>query len=298
MDYPETSQEWDSYDGVIIPGSFSTAYETHIKWIRHLLMAIQNEIHQKQRKTLGVCFGHQCFAHSFGMVENDQVGDVERDASIESGKLQGSAVRRESGLASKCSVGPIAGRRSFKVTADGEFLLRRGSSKRVERDTQGETSPKEYLELLYTRGDMVRSLPPEGIALCGEGDLPYEACAYFASEENASEFQNQVKQQQMQSPTNLTALGQTAAPADHALDNDSIVLPYAITFQAHPEYMTPRGLKTNYVNTVNAMKGCGFISHETCQEACEDASLHHDCLSSDSLDAVVSAGVILGWFKR
>lgn len=45
MDYPQTSKEWDSYDGIIIPGSLSAAYDTHIEWIQYLMTMIQTEIH-------------------------------------------------------------------------------------------------------------------------------------------------------------------------------------------------------------------------------------------------------------
>jgi len=65
MDYPQSDDEWDGYDGIIIPGSLSAAYDTHIGWIRRLLNVIRTEIHDKRRKTMGVCFGHQCLAHSF-----------------------------------------------------------------------------------------------------------------------------------------------------------------------------------------------------------------------------------------
>ena len=65
MDYPQSDAEWDGYDGIIIPGSLSAAYDAHVGWIRRLLNVIRTEIHDKRRKTMGVCFGHQCFAHSF-----------------------------------------------------------------------------------------------------------------------------------------------------------------------------------------------------------------------------------------
>ena len=62
--YPTTEQEWNSYQGILLPGSFSSAYD-EIPWIIHLKHVIQTEIHPKGRKTLAVCFGHQVFAHSF-----------------------------------------------------------------------------------------------------------------------------------------------------------------------------------------------------------------------------------------
>ncbi len=60
----EYPTDWDAYGGFIIPGSFSSAYDT-APWIETLKTTIQNEIVAKQRKTLAVCFGHQVLAHSF-----------------------------------------------------------------------------------------------------------------------------------------------------------------------------------------------------------------------------------------
>lgn len=63
-EYPVSPQEWDSYDGVLLPGSFSAAYDTE-PWIETLKQVIQYEIVAKQRPSFGVCFGHQIMAHSF-----------------------------------------------------------------------------------------------------------------------------------------------------------------------------------------------------------------------------------------
>ena len=52
QEYPSTVQEWDSYDGIILPGSFSAAYDDE-PWIRTLCEVIQTEIVAKRRKTLG-----------------------------------------------------------------------------------------------------------------------------------------------------------------------------------------------------------------------------------------------------
>ena len=136
---------------------------------------------------------------------------------------------------------------------------------------------------------MVQSIPSVGVSLCGDDMLPFEACAYFASEEEVLQFQHFVKQQRHLVP---------AATSLEMFDGSSdVIQPYAITYQGHPEYMTPTGRKKIYVNTVKAMEERGAISRETCQEALEDAVMYYETLSSDCLDAIVSAGVILGWFK-
>mmetsp|Transcript_37456 Transcript_37456/g.79009 ORF Transcript_37456/g.79009 Transcript_37456/m.79009 type:complete len:400 (+) Transcript_37456:47-1246(+) len=294
LDYPRASEEWDSYDGVIIPGSFSTAYETHIEWIHRLQEVIQQEIHGKRRKALGVCFGHQCFAHSFGLRSS-----VQSDHQVfnESGTWQQSkSIVSKGGLASKCTVGPIAGRKSFQLTDGGKILLGSAASSRPKKNSHEKSNIaqplKDCLELLYTRGDMVQSLPSVGISLCGNEKLPNEACAYFASETDVMQFQNDA----MKQCSNLSPLGEASTSWGQVLDKT--VLPYAITFQAHPEYVTQTGRKVNYVNTVKAMEEHGIISEETAKVACEDAIVYYNALSGDSLDAIVSVGVILGWFRQ
>ena len=245
MDYPKTPQEWDGYDGIIIPGSFSAAYDTHVEWIRCLLKVIQKDIHDKQRKALGVCFGHQVFAHSFGFACDGHEGTDGQISSNDNGEndQQQSTSLHEGGRATKCSGGPIVGRKSFKLTAEGKFLLR--GSPYVRRDQTGDQlsqpASKDCLDMLYTRGDMVKSLPSVAVALCGNGDFPNEVCAYFATKEDALQFRKSVDQgHHFDSPASGTYV--TSAKQFPGC-NDDMSLPYAITFQAHPEYMSPHGVQ-------------------------------------------------------
>ena len=280
-DYPQSQQEWDSYHGIIIPGSLSAAYEVHIDWIHYLQTIIQTEIHSKQRKTLGVCFGHQCFANSFGLSNNNN--DSNREEKVVN--CTGYENKRR-GSASKCTIGHMAGMKAFKLTEEGKYLLGSPCAKfkctSPRLDSSCTTNTKEDIQMLYTRGDMVESLPAVGVSLCGNGDtLQNEACAYFSSEEDVKQFQEQMKQ---------------GHPSQKCLTDDLVVLPYAITFQAHPEYMSLTGYKVNYVNTVEAMEGRGFITHEVSTKAIDDANLNYETLSNDSLDAARLAAEILGWF--
>jgi GMP synthase-like glutamine amidotransferase len=91
LDYPASVEEWDSYDGVLLPGSFSAAYDDAV-WIEKLRQVIVNEVYG--RPTLGICFGHQVFAHSF-----------------------------PDGEAVKCPAGSQAGRKSFPLTKEGSSLF-------------------------------------------------------------------------------------------------------------------------------------------------------------------------------
>ena len=63
-EYPANEAEWDSYDGVLLPGSFSSAYDPD-PWILELQRVLQEHVVAKRRKTLGICFGHQVLAQSF-----------------------------------------------------------------------------------------------------------------------------------------------------------------------------------------------------------------------------------------
>ena len=271
-DYPTTQEEWNSYNGIIIPGSLSAAYDTHIEWIHKLQSIIQTEIVAKQRKCLGVCFGHQCFAHSFELMNGKEDSDISTNDS-------GSKQQRR-GSASKCTIGNLAGRKSFKLTKEGKFLL--GSSSTI--------SNKDCIDMLFTRGDMVESLPSVAVSLCGTDDsrtLPNEACAYFASQEEVYKFQHQIEQKDEKK---LSVVDKSNSRSSE------VALPYAITFQAHPEYMTSTGYNTNYVNTVKAMKDRGSITAEQEEDAIDDAKLKYEVLERDCLDAIVSTAVILRWF--
>ena len=133
-DYPTTQEDWDSYNGIIIPGSLSAAYDTHIEWIYKLQTIILLQSKENVWE-----FAYQCFAHSFELIEK---------SSDTSNHSSGSKHQRR-GSASKCTIGNIAGRRSFKLTNEGKFLL----------GTSGGSSNKDCIDMLFTRGDMVESLP-------------------------------------------------------------------------------------------------------------------------------------------
>lgn len=238
-DYPASKEEWDSYDGCIIPGSLSSAYDTHINWIKRLHDVIRDEIHANRRKTLAVCFGHQSFAHALGEMV---------DPSNE-----------RNGEACMCPSGKKAGRKSFNVTPVGKLIF-------------GSDLP--CLEMLYTHGDMVNSLPRTGLCLGGNEDVPIQSAAYFASEECALKYKENASEGK----------------------NDTSTIPYALTFQSHPEFISTDGFNVNFVNIVEAMEKLKHIDAATAQEACADAKQTFDRVKLHSLDATMAVAMILGWF--
>mmetsp|Transcript_6085 Transcript_6085/g.12522 ORF Transcript_6085/g.12522 Transcript_6085/m.12522 type:complete len:325 (-) Transcript_6085:66-1040(-) len=130
------------FDGVILPGSFSSAYQTDQKWILELRDYIQDVLVEKSVPTLGVCFGHQLYAHSF-----------------------------KDGNATKCPSGPQAGRKTTHLTSAGRSFL----------NVTGEGTSNDSLDLFYTHGDMVERLPSTGISLGGNDHVPIQAAIYFSS---------------------------------------------------------------------------------------------------------------------
>jgi GMP synthase-like glutamine amidotransferase len=140
-------------DGIILPGSFNAAYDSE-PWILELAKIIQEELVAKQRPTLGVCFGHQLYAHSF-----------------------------EAGGAIKCPAGPQAGRKVSELTSHGKRWLNTTNSTGTTKDSSTDDSTDENsgLELFYSHGDMVEKLPPQGISLGGTKEVPVQAAIYFSA---------------------------------------------------------------------------------------------------------------------
>lgn len=209
-----------AYDGIILPGSFNSAYETE-PWILNLSKIIQEEIVAKELPTLGVCFGHQLFAHSF-----------------------------EDGSAVKCPSGPQVGRKVSILAPDGKDWL-----PNLKGDDDG-------LQLFYTHGDMVESLPPQGRVLGGTDAVPIQAAIYFSK-----------RQQDEQKP-------------------------FAITFQAHPEYASSRelGLDRTLHQIMVAMHERQDISDEELQRAKADAVAEFETVRKHSIGSMITVGRLLGWF--
>lgn len=231
QDYPANDEEWDSYDGVLLPGSFSSACDKD-DWIELLKQVIQVEIHKKGRKALGVCFGHQVYSHSF-----------------------------HGGLAAPCPAGTQAGRRSCIPTKECIAMLK---------------PEDDAIDLLYTHGDMVQSLPMCAVPLFGNEKVQIQAAAYFSTEHEASEYRS----------------GCTSSAQDvHTLPE-----PYAFTFQAHPEYTSDLGFNRTFRDVALALDKRGDVPSSQIEMARIDANENFGLLERFSVGIIVSVGRTLGWF--
>jgi GMP synthase-like glutamine amidotransferase len=157
QEYPQDDAEWNSYDGILIPGSFSAAYDTQQPWIARLLDVIQQEIVTAQRPTLAICFGHQVMAHSF--------------RPNGSGNNGGRAIPTPSG--------PRAGRYAMPLTVAGTKLW-----------LQGNNVDTSCTHMYFTHGDMVEQLPQTAVTLGGTDQIPVQAAAYFAAPHDVEVWSN------------------------------------------------------------------------------------------------------------
>lgn len=166
--FPTTSDVEDS-DGVILPGSYNSAYEVGVQWIDRLKELIQTQLVSKAKPALGVCFGHQIYAQSF-------------ESSSSPHGSGGSAV--------KCPAGAQAGRKSLQLTKAGRHFFSSSSS---TEDVDG-----DKLDLYYSHGDMVQQLPPQAVSLGGNDKVPIQAAVYYDGHNPPLQQPGQDEHQQLQ----------------------------------------------------------------------------------------------------
>lgn len=217
QDYPDN---WDLYDGIVIPGSFSAAYDSN-SWILKLRDFIQKEVVGKQIPTLGICFGHQVLAHSFA-----------------------------TGLA----ISTPSGARGGRYTMETQHSW---------------TSDASHPNLYFTHGDMVAKLPETAVCLGGDDLIPIQAAAYFTTVAEKEAWMNEGTIKETQ--------------------------PFAVTFQAHPEYATSmeRGVERTLCGCLRAQASRGAIANE--DEAIKDSKETFENVRIDSVRLMSTVMTMLGW---
>jgi len=275
LDQFPTEVDLRNCDGVILPGSFSSAYDEEKPWILALKDWIQNKLVAREIPTLGVCFGHQLYAQSFFGSSKDS-----GDNNCNKGLIGGGG-----GTAVKCPAGPQAGRKTTKLTLAGRAFLtaacRNGKNgENLQRNNDNANNKNiTSLDLFYTHGDMVESLPSQGVSLGGNDKVPIQAALYFSTP--------------VVDPDDAVdiILGKRGT-----LSGPKVI---AVTFQAHPEFAAlgkeTKG-NTTLHSTIRMMKDNGRLSEQDYRTAEVDAALSYMRVREQSLDAIISAGRLLGWF--
>ena len=306
-----TEKDLNSTDGVILPGSFSSANDEKKSWIVMLKDWIQTVLVAREIPTFGVCFGHQLYAHSFN---NKQFGGDGRG---------GSAVT--------CPAGPQAGRRTTQLTIAGRafwaasrkmkinhhgnitrerniFNNRNNSSSSIDKDDVPELFQEPTittLDLFYTHGDMVESLPSRGVNLGGNDKVPIHAAVYFSTPLVDTEDILDVMLARDKDEDDTQTNGINSS-------NPRVI---AVTFQAHPEFASllssssspKKGEKEmiifsskgniTYRNILQLMKDNGDISEQDYQNAEKDSIIDYDRIREQSVGTMISAGRLLNWFS-
>lgn len=267
MEYPD-DDGWDCYDGIIVPGSFSAAYDTD-PWIEKLKQFIQTEIVANQRKTLGICFGHQVLAHSFSTTSDTTCSNNDNDC-IKSNEFRGRAVATPSG--------PRAGRFHMPLTSAGGALLLSKSIAPNDNNSDsiaGSDSNNNTVQLYFTHGDMVEQIPNVAVILGGDQTVPIQAVAYFATSQEADQYR------------------------DHHMDTNTeplLPLPYAVTMQAHPEYSTSieMGIHRTLFQCMDAMERRQRPDSDI--RSRDDAIQSFHRVQNDSIAIMARIGRLFGWF--
>eukprot|EP00527_Entomoneis_sp_CCMP2396_P000872 CAMPEP_0198140790 /NCGR_PEP_ID=MMETSP1443-20131203/3888_1 /TAXON_ID=186043 /ORGANISM="Entomoneis sp., Strain CCMP2396" /LENGTH=344 /DNA_ID=CAMNT_0043803319 /DNA_START=492 /DNA_END=1526 /DNA_ORIENTATION=- len=131
---------------------------------------------------------------------------------------------------------------------------------------------KPLFDFYATHGDHVEQLPPTAVSLGGDDDVPIQAAVYYATVKQAQQAHNHPH---LGTPT-----------------------PFAVTFQSHLEYATSRdfGLHRTLETLMDQMENRGDITLGHKLAAQHDAREKYPQVERDSIEAMVMAGRVLGWF--
>jgi GMP synthase-like glutamine amidotransferase len=267
LDYPTSDEEWDSFDGIILPGSFNSAYDS-LEWIQYLKeQVILKRIHPYQRKTLGICFGHQIMAHAFypdGLATPCKAGS-QMGCKVMYGMSSSSNITTTSNKTTAWNL----------LVPDSDRTTACTCSKRTKRECH----------LYYTHGDMVAKLPPCAIPLACTSNVDIVAAAFFGSPEDAMQYQEKGIGTESESVPSI----------------NPIKLPYAITLQAHPEFFDSDGLAKHFRLCIKSMMypQKSVLSEQeqaSCDSIFHGALIHKDEVWNDTMDLMIRVGAIFNWF--
>jgi GMP synthase-like glutamine amidotransferase len=267
LDYPTSDEEWDSFDGIILPGSFNSAYDS-LEWIQYLKeQVILKRIHPYQRKTLGICFGHQIMAHAFypdGLATPCKAGS-QMGCKVMYGMSSSSNITTTSNKTTAWNL----------LVPDSDRTTACTCSKRTKRECH----------LYYTHGDMVAKLPPCAIPLACTSNVDIVAAAFFGSSEDAMQYQEKGIGTESKSVPSI----------------NPIKLPYAITLQAHPEFFDSDGLAKHFRLCIKSMMypQKSVLSEQeqaSCDSIFHGALIHKDEVWNDTMDLMIRVGAIFNWF--
>ena len=294
-----SDEDLTNCDGVIVPGSLSSAYDEEKPWILALKDWIQKNLVARSIPTLGVCFGHQMYAHSFAGSSNGSLDQPNNNGSV---KIYGG------GIAVQCPAGPQAGRKTTELTATGQAFLNAAynpaeidnydaqhnvNENSNNNNSVGTNCINTGLDLFYTHGDMVESLPSQGVSLGGNERVPIQAAIYFSAPVVKSDgiIRDIIRD-------NANANDCDDKNEKNTRSGPKVI---AVTFQAHPEFASlGKGTKGDETlhDTMKLMKDKGNLSEQDFVTAEKDAASSVMRVREQSLKAMISAGRLLGWFRK
>lgn len=286
--------DWSIYNGFIIPGSFSSAYDED-DWIIQLKYNIQTIIIPNQYKTLAICFGHQVIAQSFS--PHGSVCRTPTGSRIGSQNIHLSSI----GLSCYNTILLSSSNNNNNEVRNNNNQIQQQIQQQEEekQDDDDDTLDNYCIKMLVTHSDMVQTLPSNAICLGGCENVPIQIAAYFKDVHNKQQFCNNNNNN---NNTLLSKLVNTNTTTTNHNDNDSSIsfeLPFAVTFQSHPEYSLPLGYTKSYKNCIKAMYDKKLISKERYEQVIRQEEENEECCSiiqNNSIDSIYVACRLLQWF--